>query len=267
MTISLAWIRKIGNVEELILATDSRLSFGCRWDCCPKLMALPRNDSAICFAGDTLYAYPILIQFMSAIEQHERVKSRALDIAELKGHMLRVMNNMASRICDLPVGVDESPETTFLLGGWSWRSGRYFTWLLHYDPSIKRFTFRPTTTWAGKKNEKFMAFTGDYQSEFKQRLVALLRAKGKLESGGFDMEPFEVLRDMLRSNQYPLIGGAPQVMKVYKHANCLPHAVYWPDKGSGEVSLMGRPLMDYESSRYLVMDPDTLKMEKHAEIA
>jgi len=81
------------------------------------------------------------------------------------------------------------------------------------------------------------------------------------------MEPFEVLRDMLRSNRFPLIGGAPQIMKVYRHANCMPYAVYWPSKESREVSLMGRPLLDYERSSCLVMDPDTLKTEKHTGIA
>ena len=64
-----------------------------------------------------------------------------------------------------------------------------------------------------------------------------------------------------------LIGGAPQIMKVYRHANCMPYAIYWPSKESREVSLIGRPLLDYERSSYLVMDPDTLKIEKHTGIA
>ena len=267
MTISLAWVRKLGNLEELVLATDSRLSFGCRWDCCPKLMALPRNDSAICFAGDTLYAYPILIQFLNVIDQHPKIKSRAMDIVDAKGHMIRVMNNMTSRVYDHPIGVDKAPESTFLLAGWSWRSARYFAWLLHYDIEINRFTFRSSRKWSGKTNEKFLAFTGDYEEEFKARLITLLRSKDKFADGGFDMEPFEVLRDMLRSNQFPLIGAAPQIMKVYRHANCMPYAVYWPSKESREVSLMGRPLLDYERTSYLVMDPDTLKTGKHTGIA
>lgn len=41
MTISIAWTRKIESVEELVVATDSRLGFGCRWDCCPKIRILP----------------------------------------------------------------------------------------------------------------------------------------------------------------------------------------------------------------------------------
>lgn len=44
------------------------------------------------------------------------------------------------------------------------------------------------------------------------------------------MEPFEVLRDMLREKnevKYPLIGGSPQLIKIYKHLNRTPIAVKW----------------------------------------
>ena len=62
MTISIAWVRNVGATKELVVASDSRLSFGCRWDCCPKVLALPRGDAAMCFAGNTMYAYPVMLQ-------------------------------------------------------------------------------------------------------------------------------------------------------------------------------------------------------------
>src|SRR5471032_3703856 len=40
----------------------SRLRFGCAWDCSPKIFPLSRGDCAICFAGNTMYAYPIMEQ-------------------------------------------------------------------------------------------------------------------------------------------------------------------------------------------------------------
>jgi len=58
MTLSLAWIRSVGNVQELVMATDSRLRRGRAWDVAPKILTLPRTDCAICFAGDTDDAYP-----------------------------------------------------------------------------------------------------------------------------------------------------------------------------------------------------------------
>jgi hypothetical protein len=267
MTISLAWIRKVGTAEELVFASDSRLSFGCRWDCSPKVLALPRGDSVISFAGNTLYAYPVMLQTIAAISQHPKLLSRGMNIDELKGHLLRVLNNMVSLIHDLPKGIESEPDTTFLFGGWSWKNNQFKVWLLHFDAGIKRFTFRPTTPWRDLNSQKLFAFTGDYEEEFRSRLTELLRKKNKLSSGGFDMEPFEILRDMLRDGTYDQIGGAPQVMKVYKYSSCKPYAIFWPNKETSSVNLLGRPLLDYEKSEYLVLDPDTLKTTKHRDAA
>lgn len=53
MTLSVSWVREFGETKELIVATDSRLRWGQAWDCCPKIMMLPRGDSVLCFAGET----------------------------------------------------------------------------------------------------------------------------------------------------------------------------------------------------------------------
>jgi hypothetical protein len=266
MTISLAWVRKVGAVKELVLASDSRLSFGCKWDCCPKILALPRGDASLCFAGNTMYAYPVMIQAIAAVSQHPRLLSRGMDLDELKSHLLRVLNGMVSLIHDLPKGGDNTPDTTFLLGGWSWKNSKFKVWLLHYDASLKKFTFRPAGRWRGLNSDKVLAFTGDYSAEYKSRLIALLRQRKKIQGGGFDMEPLEVLRDMLREPSFHLIGGAPQVMKVYKYSNFQPYAVFWPRKAAKTINLLGRPLLNYEQSAYLVLDTDTMKTVKHVDI-
>ncbi|MGE8146669.1 hypothetical protein ACQKP7_15940 [Pseudomonas frederiksbergensis] len=266
MTISLAWTRKVDSVEELVVVTDSRLSFGCRWDCCPKIRILPREDAVVCFAGDTMYAYPIILQIQSAVAQHPKLLSRAMDITDLKGHLLRILNDMVSLVHDLPRGSANEPDATFLIAGWSWKLSAFKSWLLHYDASIKRLSFRPTSRWKGPNNDKSIAITGDYRDEYKERLIGLLRKKDKLQSGGFDMEPLEVLRDMLRAGTYDLIGGAPQVVKIYKYSSARPFAVFWPNKESGNISLSGRPLLDYEQSQYGVLDPDTMITVSHAKI-
>src|ERR1019366_314181 len=67
MTLSMAWIRTVGSHEELVFASNSRLSGGADWDSCPKLMLLPRGDSLIGFAGSTLDAYPLMLQFRNWI--------------------------------------------------------------------------------------------------------------------------------------------------------------------------------------------------------
>jgi hypothetical protein len=70
------------------------------------------------------------------------------------------------------------------------------------------------------------------------------------------MEPFEVLRDMIREGIDPAIGGPPQVVKVYRHLNASPFGVYWPSRTNGRITLLGRPLLDYERFAGLVLDPD-----------
>ena len=46
------------------------------------------------------------------------------------------------------------------------------------------------------------------------------------------------------------------MVKIYEHANAVPVGVYWPDKASGQISMLGRPLMDYEKTPWGVIDPD-----------
>lgn len=266
MTIAVGWLRSVDQVQELVVCTDSRLSGFGRWDCGPKLLPLPRQDCAIVFAGDTLYAYPFLMHTISAISQHPKILSRALDLAELKGHLLRVLNGLIGLIKEVP-NCDQTPDVQFVLAGWCWRTSRFVAWVLHYDQAIGRFTHRPLRHWSGSNHQKFMFFIGDQCDSFKSKLLSLLRERNKLRDGGFDMEPFEVLRDMLRSGDYDEIGGAPQVVKIYRHMNVLPHAVFWPSVATNAVSLLGRPLLPYERSQYLVLDPDSLACVKHSNLS
>jgi hypothetical protein len=259
MTLAIAWIRTIGTSQELLCATDSRLRFGGHWDCGPKLYPTPRGDSAIMFAGDTIYAYPIIQHINMAISQHRKLRSRAMDLEHLKGHLLRVLHETLSRVEDLAAGHDTNPIVEFIFTGFDWRDGEFKGWLFHFDKSINRFTHRKMSRWDGSGSGiKALTISGDYQAEFKRRLVSLLKERGKIDQGGFDMEPFEVLRDMLRTQEFNCIGGAPQLAKIYPHLNCRPVAIYWPNRASGSVSLGGRQLLEYEAHEFMTLDPDTL---------
>lgn len=99
MTLSIAWLRTVGSVEELVFASDSRLRSGEAWDCCPKILTLPRSDCLISFAGSTAYAYPLMLQMARAIEFYPASSDRRVDIAHLKGHTLRVFNHENSPSC------------------------------------------------------------------------------------------------------------------------------------------------------------------------
>ena len=262
MTLAIAWVRKLSDGgEELIVAADSRLSGGRRLDCCPKIMPLPRSDSVICFAGDTDYAYPLMLQLYLAIDAHSPSKDRSMDIHEMMKHAIKVFNSMRDSVHSYSSGM-EIPDTSFILGGYSWVKKSFCLWLIHYKTKEMRFVSRPAGKWIG--NFEKIIFAGDFAHEGQNRLIKLLQERYKLtanesESKGFDFEPFEVLRDILReSKPEGSVGGPPQIVKVYQHMNTRPIAVYWPNKEAQKVSLLGRPLLEYENTDYWILDPETL---------
>lgn len=261
MTLGIIWARSVGGIREMIVASDSRLSGGQHWDANPKIMLLPRSDAVLSFGGDTDDAYPLMLQAWNAIEMFGPAKSRAMDLADLKGHLVRVFNHSRRFIGGLPQGqkAPSDPGAIFAISGYSWRTRRFHIWKLFYDVSIGRFTFRPAGEWRGQDadSHKLVEYLGDDDAidEAKKRLVTLLRDRGKISSGSFDMEPFEVLRDIIRSKSFPSVGGPIQLVKIYEHANVAPIGVLWPDK-AGSVSLLGRPLMAYEIMPWGVIDPD-----------
>lgn len=260
MTLCIAWVRKISDVEELIIATDSRLRAFGSWNCGPKIMTLPRTDCAMGFEGDTTFAYPLMIQLQSAIANYPKAVNRSHDLVDLKGNILNFWNDMLKYKSDY-----EIPDTSFLFGGYSWKTEKFVLWRLHYEKHDKIFTHRPISFWKGVKGEIKISLSGDYTEDAKQRLIKILKDRDKLESGNLDMEPFEVLRDMLREKnevKYPLIGGSPQLIKIYKHLNRTPIAVKWQIEGKAVVTLLGRPLLEYEKSTFPIIDPDSLIIQR-----
>lgn len=265
MTLCISWVRKLKKHEELVIATDSRLrSFG-SWNCGPKILTFPRTDCAICFEGDTSFAYPMMLQLQMAVANYPKAVNRSQDLYNFKGHILRILNDMLQYKSDYEV-----PETSFLFGGYSWEKERFALWNLHYKKSEGIFTHRPISFWKGVTGDIKVSFTGDYIEDAKERLIKILKDRKKLQSGSLDMEPFEVLRDMLREDhgkpeaqaKYPLIGGSPQMIKIYKHMNRTPIAVKWNLEEKEVLTLFGRPLLSYERTSFPVLDPDTLKTSR-----
>lgn len=242
----------------MVFASDSRLRGGEAWDCCPKILILPRSDCAIAFAGQTWWAYPLMLQMAKAIELYPGSMQRRTEIKDVRRHSLQVFKQMLGLISDLPVGAaqPERPDTEFLFGGYSWRDASFRLWRLHFDPHLDRYTFAPTKIWLGQgEDQKMVAFAGDVAPEAAERLRGLLRERGKQASGGLDMEPFEVLRDMIRSQDFPTVGGAPQVAKIYRFMRTQDFGVHWPDR-TGQVHVAGRPALPYEVFDAPVIDPD-----------
>jgi hypothetical protein len=203
-----------------------------------------------------------MLQMHHTLRLHPKSLSRATDLYDFKGHILEVINGMRQFMHDLPSARDAigEDETFFILAGYSWRKSEFAIWTLLYDSRIGAFTFRPSSAWRGVDGYRMTALVGDGIEEAKSRLVDHLRRAGKLTVGGLDMEPLAVLRDMIRDGANPAIGGPPQLVKIYRHMNCTPFGVYWPDRRSKQVTVLGRPLLDYEKPNCGVLDPDSFEI-------
>ena len=257
MTICAAWVRKVGGHEELLLGSDSRLSGGRSIDYCPKLLVLPRLDCAVCFAGSTDLAYPLMLQLSLAAEAHPPSLKRVLDLRPFVTHAVKVFNSMAGAI-RTPVAELKEPDVSFILAGYSWRRKEFEIYTIRYFPQQERFIARRAKPHPGGFG--LVVFRGDVRKEAENAFFRLVQTRYPSTDGrSIDMEPFEVIRDMLRgARPHASIGGAPQLAKVNQYLHATTVAVYWPDRPSGVPYLQGRPVLDYEKVDRWILDPDTL---------
>lgn len=263
MTLVAAWIRDAGPNGQLVIASDSRLSFGARWDCCPKVFPLPRNDSVVAFCGDTAFAYPVLLQLVNAIRNYEKALSRELDITDLRAHFLKVIESMRSQVADLPKGEHciDSTDFVLLFAGYSSKLKAFKAWSLYYDKVKGAFSHRALSFHSKRTGgSKPFLFIGDHVPDAIQRLYAKLKERGTLTVGGLDMEPLEVLTEMSEARKYGKIGGPPQLVKIYSYANVLPINVLWPRNEPKYVAHFGRPLLSYEGSKFACIDLNNLSL-------
>lgn len=265
MTLIAAWIKKYKKTEELYIVGDSRLRGGSCWDIGTKILDLGRGDVVIAFAGQTANAYPLMLQLQSAVQMHPKVKSRAYDITDLKGHVLRIFNSMWQSISDLPVGQSkpDPAEVRFLLAGFSWRLQRFKIWMLNFNSKENAFDLQGASFHKKKGGgNKYFSFIGDGAGLATNRVYEILRDRKKIRRVGLEMEPFEVLLEFIRDPEKHLIGGPPQVWKIYRHSNSLPFNVYWPNREVGTIAFGGRILLPYERNNFLAIDPDTFTIDQ-----
>lgn len=265
MTVAAAWVRKVHNCEELIFISDSRLCGGHRWDECPKLTTLPGDNCALAFAGDTEYAYPMMMQITQAMESYRRMRTRAMDVIDINGQVLKHINHLMQSIYDV-ADPDYVPKNEFIFGGYSWVEKKFKLWRYYYSKSQHGFIKDGKVHKIIPSINGAIVVIGDKREALKKELRSMLQEKygEKIMSSknlALDMEPFEALCKILKtSNLKDTIGGAPQMIKAYQYMNTCPVGVYWPRKESvfSGRTLLGRKMFDYEDTDYWFIDPDTL---------
>lgn len=263
MTLTVAWERTLPTGPELVFASDSRLRSEGAWDAGPKIFRLPRSDALLAFAGETIWAYPIVLQIIATIDANESSRRRYFGLAAARGLIMRSIEAMMQSGEPLAARINEI-ELEFLFGGWGWREGRFQLWRIYWARGEGRLRHEPIE---GSRTGRFRFIgTRDRGNEdpsmeavgaAKIRLSERLRDKyGELpQYADLDLEPWEVLVEMLRSEDYPTIGGPPQLAKVYRYMATRTFAVRWPDHKSG-LTLMGRRLLPEEQTDAPEVDPD-----------
>lgn len=271
MTLVFAWLRNHGGLNEFVLASDSRLSGeGAVWDTCPKIIQLPRSDAAMAFAGSTSIAYPALLQVSRAVQSNPAQVERRYDVTALSNYVLNVINQMldgrdVDRMLREATALEKS-ETRFLLAGYSWRYSEFRAWTYEFNRKIKKYERHPlriASTAEGLRSDQRWTAIGDAAAHAGGEL------NRRLDSGSastLNMEPFEVLRDVIRSREFHTVGGAPQVIKIYRHMNTQALGVLWrPQAGlNAEATYGGRPLLEYEKPYYTFIDADDPTRHSHA---
>jgi hypothetical protein len=267
MTLSIAWVRTLNtNVQELVFASDSRLSAGNRFDHATKLFVLPRSDCGLAFAGGTYWAYPMTIALANATAIHVPSATRALQLSAYLSHLVKILNQMQNSVHTYATG-ENIPDITILFGGWDWIHKRFRLWSVEFDQTEMKFISAERNGSNGFGGLGLIEFAGDkkFVMSARKRLKDIVQHKHGMamrdNNARFDLEPFEVLRDILREvNPADSVGGAPQLMKAYQHMNVRHQGVYWTSTQGRDICYSGRPLLDYERADGLwVLDPDTLR--------
>jgi hypothetical protein len=275
MTLSIAWIRRSGVSQELVVASDSRLSSVGHVDICQKVFPLSRGDSFLAFCGDTILAFPFLFQLQSAILDFQKSSDRSEDVTRLLGRVLTMLNFYLAAWQDTePTDFQNATRTTrFLFGGWSWRFKRFFVYPIQFSQTHQRFLHFSHSKQKKRLNladGEVCVCIGNYTAEFREELTKTMATR-RLRT--LNYEPLDVLCSMLRNPKFTdrrtseefynksdrrgTIGGAPQAIKIYEHANTRPIAIRWPlTNGKPSVTLLGRPLFDWEMTFNPIYNPE-----------
>jgi hypothetical protein len=250
MTLCVAWLREVGEDQELVFATDSCLSGGERWHSGVKLFELPRQDCLICFAGETNRTYPLILNLISSIKFDEHLSNSNTDITEVLDYLSNLFTTLCNSITNYqPQSFkDALGDFQFLFGGWSWKKNGFRLWKLEYKHETKAFGHDEV-----ESENMFFSFIGDELDTARE----LLEEETPRLVRRFDMEPFKVLIRMIRNTTFTSIDGAIQIAKIYPPGATEFFGVYWPSVEGGKKSFLGKDLNAENNPAVKFIDPDT----------
>jgi len=255
MTIVVAWERGVGPLRELIVASDSRLSVAEteRWDGCPKVFTFPGFPFILAFRGSTGLAYPYVLQAIAQLQGNEAVIRRATDIADFSGHVARTTSSMRLQVSSPDVAYDPS-ECELLIGGWSWRLGRFRVFVITFDKNSARYVAVPAKPapllLGGASASSVLAVIGDPKA--RSALVGELAKRSDVGPLGYT--PLEAIWTLCGRKWQDTVGGVPQVAKAYQSMHVEPFSV---SVDAESPHMCGRRLLPGESNDLRVIERGT----------
>lgn len=259
----------------MIVASDSLVSGGISLDQAPKLLRLERNDSVLAFCGTTRIAYPLMVQIKLALDAYQLSRTRVVDIVDLKAHIEKVIESVRVTIADLPDKSGENTDFKLMLAGYSWKLQQFRSWVFKFDLLTHKFNAFKMTSHRRQferegRGKVYFQFMSDNHQNEKRASEFVLRELHKTTENqvahALDWIPMRALIDQIKDQSCVDIGGAPQMVKIFKHSNTLPINVIWhtpePDRESGlikhtyHLTHFGRKLLPYERNDYLNFDPE-----------
>ena len=244
MTSVVAWERQVGQLTEMVVASDSRLGGGEHWDACAKIFDVGREDAVLAFAGNTWRALPLVFQAVATTRSYNGSVLRTLDLPQFAKHLENVLN----AVLDGATGPasNESPECEFLLAGWSWKLNGFRIYRYTFDEVHWRFTGNKTSSrlppsLRGVGRGTRFTTLGDAGRRL-QGSLARDYNKG-LVAGALDYHPLEYLYRQTKDMGEGSVGGSVQVSKIYRSIRVEHFAV----RTAEGLSVSGRPVLPYEN--------------------
>ncbi len=254
MTLCTAWIRKAGDNDELVFATDSCLSSGERWRG-RKLFDLPRKDALICFAGRTDRAYPLILNLITSLRYNKDFQDKAKDIVDLALFVSDLFTELVNQIYFTNQPLDQlKAEAEFLFGGWSWKNQQFVLFKIYYDTGEQKFVYDDCLA---EKKTRHVVFIGDDDVIPVAKELCTKEFQGNNSDNVLDMEPLKVVTVISRDPEFTTVAGALQIAKIYKSGHNEFFGVMW-ESIKGKPHFLGKSYQQFEKPEVRYFDPDTL---------
>jgi hypothetical protein len=250
MTLTLCWINKSGDSDQLCIASDSRLRSAGDANECQKIFPLGNGRLCAAFCGDTHLAFPLIHVLESSMRNSFKFWDGSQDIFEEKDHFFKIINAFnrnRSSILD-EVKLKECQDTKLVLCAHSWFYHRFVVFKIAYNKGTETFelgNMRGKTIRGKKGYGTSVVAIGDEDAR-----AAFFRKLGRSRNGPLGNDPVFLLQEVLDSDAVSNVGGVVQVVRMFKSGTTLPTAI----RKGGDIFLFGRKLLAHEKTTYPILD-------------